>query len=693
MPVSFDRRIAGAFLDRGGAVFNAKHPDFGARGDGVTDDTAAVAAAVSTASDGDTILFPPGRYCLSGIDLGGRQLHLRGYGATIVQTAKTVVFEWAGTWGTVNAISSITIDDIDVGGVAHPASVLTLSGAPVDIEAGDVVRVYSEDTIPQSVFASRKLGEFATVYQVDGNDVWLNGPLRDIYTTTPRVARIDPRTVSFAGFEFEIDSSIDNGPGSGGGLDAPIRIIAATRPSVVDVTLRRTVSNGIVFHSCYGYTARNIEARGLPDESDSEITRFGYGIVDANSEHGVVDGCFFIECRHGFTTNTYAHATATDPHYYGRSAYTRVSNCHAVGGAAAGFDTHDEAYGITFSNCTHTRVAHRKQATSGARRAGFQSRSEATTFINCEAHYCTFGFSIFTSPERSGGNTPDNWIKETTLIGCKVVQPARTAIQVARANVSMHGCVIEDSALNPSNFVISLTDATLRVTGGLFTLRNPNPFARVFGLFGSIDASRLVVQGAHIDMSPLALNGSSELENYNARLVVTEDAGAHFVTLRDLTVDAGDKPISALVHHYSSTGANQNSFADVSNIQVRTSGDSIACADSNNRDAGLAAFFSNYPSDGARARYITQIDSDSVALSITTENNGTATLANGNTSVAVTHGLGVTPALEDIIVRPIEAWGSMTQFWISSPTSTQFTINVDQNPTQDVGFAWTASVQ
>ena len=76
-----------------------------------------------------------------------------------------------------------------------------------------------------------------------------------------------------------------------------------------------------------------------------------------------------------------------------------------------------------------------------------------------------------------------------------------------------------------------------------------------------------------------------------------------------------------------------------------------------------------------------------------TEVNGTATLANGTTSIAVTHGLAKTPDIHDISVTPIEAWGSMTQFWISSPTSTQFTINADQDPGQDVDFAWTASIQ
>lgn len=76
-----------------------------------------------------------------------------------------------------------------------------------------------------------------------------------------------------------------------------------------------------------------------------------------------------------------------------------------------------------------------------------------------------------------------------------------------------------------------------------------------------------------------------------------------------------------------------------------------------------------------------------------TEANGTDTLANGTTSIVVTHGLSVTPDIQDISITPIEAWGSMTQFWISTPTSTQFTINADQDPGQDVDFAWTASVQ
>ncbi len=75
-----------------------------------------------------------------------------------------------------------------------------------------------------------------------------------------------------------------------------------------------------------------------------------------------------------------------------------------------------------------------------------------------------------------------------------------------------------------------------------------------------------------------------------------------------------------------------------------------------------------------------------------TENSGTATLVNGTTSIAVSHGLAVTPSAGDIIVTPIEAWGNMTQFYIDTYTATQFTIHADINPAQDVDFVWKAVV-
>ena len=75
-----------------------------------------------------------------------------------------------------------------------------------------------------------------------------------------------------------------------------------------------------------------------------------------------------------------------------------------------------------------------------------------------------------------------------------------------------------------------------------------------------------------------------------------------------------------------------------------------------------------------------------------TENSGTATLVSGQTTIVVTHGLAVTPVVGDIMVTAIETLASASFFWVSTLTSTQFTLNVNTDPTQDVDFAWKATV-
>lgn len=76
-----------------------------------------------------------------------------------------------------------------------------------------------------------------------------------------------------------------------------------------------------------------------------------------------------------------------------------------------------------------------------------------------------------------------------------------------------------------------------------------------------------------------------------------------------------------------------------------------------------------------------------------TENNGTATVTSGNTTIVVGHGLDRTPDLQDISVTPTNNLGNASLFWISTPTSTQFTINVDADPGATTAtFVWTAAI-
>jgi parallel beta-helix repeat protein len=66
-------------------------------------------------------------------------------------------------------------------------------------------------------------------------------------------------------------------------------------------------------------------------------------------------------------------------------------------------------------------------------------------------------------------------------------------------------------------------------------------------------------------------------------------------------------------------------------------------------------------------------------IGFVTENSASATILTGNTSVVVNHGLSITPktgSLQFTFVNNTNAIKS----WISAVTSTQFTVNVDQDP-------------
>ena len=77
-----------------------------------------------------------------------------------------------------------------------------------------------------------------------------------------------------------------------------------------------------------------------------------------------------------------------------------------------------------------------------------------------------------------------------------------------------------------------------------------------------------------------------------------------------------------------------------------------------------------------------------------TEASGTATVASGGTSIAVTHGLSSTPQAKNVAVTPTNDLGSAAKFWISAVGATTFTINTNVDPGATTAtFAWQAVIQ
>lgn len=102
-----------------------------------------------------------------------------------------------------------------------------------------------------------------------------------------------------------------------------------------------------------------------------------------------------------------------------------------------------------------------------------------------------------------------------------------------------------------------------------------------------------------------------------------------------------------------------------------------------------------YPGDPVQQRIINinaliSVINDALTAVVASFGRGVATLDNGSTTKVVTHGLGFTPVAGDIVICPIESLGSAAKFWVNTLTATQFTINVNADPTADVDFAWQA---
>ncbi len=74
--------IQSAIAGFAGIFVNVKDPAYGALGDGVTDDTTAIGAAI-TAANGGVVFFPSGTYKTTGLSLSGVNVNLWGAGAGV----------------------------------------------------------------------------------------------------------------------------------------------------------------------------------------------------------------------------------------------------------------------------------------------------------------------------------------------------------------------------------------------------------------------------------------------------------------------------------------------------------------------------------------------------------------------------------------------------------------------------------
>jgi hypothetical protein len=333
--------------DRFGDVVNVL--DYGAKGDGVTDDTNAIQAALN--SGNKMIYVPAGSYKLSsnlsvpqGVSIKGD-----GQGVTIFD-ASTMDYTTLPAGSSIIGVAEIT--PIAIPDLASDASIndkeITLASAP-SVEVGDIILIYNPTD--GSWLNNRdyyRAGEYLKVSAVVGSTLRFEGSVVDDYA----VADVDLYKMDM-GYCSMTSFTIKCNPNAQGSSTRGLTLNDCKHSVVRDVEVITAPYIGIGLRRCFDVTADNCRA------SDNFEDEFGgeYGLAVSNSTYVTVKDCHLCSQRHGLTTgggdgigkvtnrflnyvnnhiSTEGGVQALDVH--GNSEYVNISNNIIDGGIDFGGD-------------------------------------------------------------------------------------------------------------------------------------------------------------------------------------------------------------------------------------------------------------------------------------------------------------------------------------------------------------------
>jgi len=262
-----------------GAPANVK--DFGAVGNGVTNDQAAFAAAIAAvASTGQAIYVPAGTYVIGSALTSTGHLNMFGdgdksildfSGATIAGSCITV----SGALTQIQNISSASIYGLTV----------TFASAP-SLAIDDVFCIYDTNLWLTNRPYYYK-GEWCQVKGVAGSAATVTNPLYDSYTpATTTVYKLESKAVSFRNLRLV----------GGANTFGLLKIQFCEQAKLENVSVYNEDYQGIEFDRCY-----NSEVTNCYVYNKGTGTLDDYGLLFSNSQKFRVIGGDYYARRHGIT--------------------------------------------------------------------------------------------------------------------------------------------------------------------------------------------------------------------------------------------------------------------------------------------------------------------------------------------------------------------------------------------------------
>jgi hypothetical protein len=313
--------------------------DYGATGDGTTNDTVAIQAAINAAdASGNVLVFPPATYkCNAEIDIDGN-IQIFGHGATLDFSGATGAFAnvaclYAAGAG-LTALPSLSSS------IVAGSRTITLSSAP-SVSVGDIVVIYDSADSSYSGFRTYyRAGEMAEVLSVSGSVITLVDDVYAAYASggTVSVYKLSPVRVEMHGLRI-----IAKGSSNVAGL----RIRYGKDCVLRDVRVENSNHSNILINQSWNTLVEGVKS----DKMIVAGAGNGYAIVVANVQRLSVANCYLESVeKHSFSAGGDDYVGAIPCRELAVSDSILISSATLAGNGALDFHGNCEHYRA--SNCT-----------------------------------------------------------------------------------------------------------------------------------------------------------------------------------------------------------------------------------------------------------------------------------------------------------------------------------------------------